>query len=132
MVKERAEGRRYPRFIGGEANARIAAGYEASLLNISLGGALVEHAYLVHPGTVSSLVINVNGRAMKLRCRVVRSAVHRLEVQQDGQGDVIYHSGLEFLEPSGEAQQMISDCFQTMIIERGNPNFSSGLGRTTL
>lgn len=116
MAKEWLVTRKYPRItVGGEASGQIAAVYEASLLNISLGGVLIEHAHIVRPGTDSSLLLNVHGRAINLRCRVIRSAVHRLEIQPDGQGDVIYHTGLEFQESSDEARQLIRDYFQSMI-----------------
>ena len=51
---------------------------------------------------------------MTLKCRTVRSAVHRVEVQPDGERTLIYHTGLEFLETSEEAQQIISNYIEAI------------------
>ncbi len=56
---------------------RITAIYEAVLINISVSGALIEHSDLVRLGTLSVLSFVVRGQEVSLRCRVVRSAVHR-------------------------------------------------------
>jgi len=102
--------RRYPRFvIGGRAKGRVTSVYEASLLDISLGGVLIEHAQIVRPGTLSYLILRLKGREMSLRCRVIRSMVHRLEAASAGERLLIYQTGLEFVEPSGETQQLLSD-----------------------
>lgn len=114
--EERPDRRKYPRLVKQNDGGRIGTAHEASVLNISLGGALVEHAYIVRPGTISSLVLNVPGRAMKLSCRIVRSSVHRLAVQPDGEGEVIYHTGLEFVDSSEEAHQIMSDFVQSKTI----------------
>ncbi|MFQ5882034.1 MAG: PilZ domain-containing protein [Candidatus Methylomirabilales bacterium] len=114
MEKKRIE-RRYPRFVvGGRAKGRITAVYEASLVNISLCGALIEHAHVVRPGTVSYLVLILQGREVNVRCRVVRSVVHRPQVLPDGGRELIYHTGIEFLDPSDETQQMLSDFIDTL------------------
>ncbi len=126
VEEERRERGRYPWFVKGEVSGRIAAAYEASLLNISLGGALIEHVHMVRPGTVTSLVLNMHGKAAKLSCRVARSMVSRVEAQPDGERDVIYHTGLEFLESSHESQQLISDYLQSMIINDGTSMCAGG------
>ena len=116
MKRASVERRQHPRFlVWDETGARMAAVFEASLLNISRGGALLEHTDLARPGTLSSLVLNLHGKKMTLRCRTVRSAVHRVEVQPDGERTLIYHTGLEFLETSEEAQQIISHYIESTL-----------------
>ncbi|MFQ5847723.1 MAG: PilZ domain-containing protein [Candidatus Methylomirabilales bacterium] len=116
MKKERPERRKYARCVVEEgASARIAAVFEASVLNLSVGGALLEHDQLIQPGTLSSLILTLNGRATTLKCRTVRSAVHRLEVQPDGERALIYRTALEFVESSDNAHQMIRDYIQSII-----------------
>ena len=116
MKRASVERRQHPRFlVWDETGARMAAVFEASLLNISRGGALLEHTDLARPGTLSSLVLNLHGKKMILRCRTVRSAVHRVEVQPDGERTLIYHTGLEFLETSEEAQQIISHYIESTL-----------------
>ncbi len=102
-VKE--ERRRYPRWMaGGHFAARITPIHEATLINVSTGGALVEHLNPVHPGTTLLLSLSFTEKKMGLRCKVVRSVAHRSEVGSTGERDVIYRSGLEFmgtLQPLG-------------------------------
>ncbi len=115
MKRASVERRQHPRFlVWDETGARMAAVFEASVLNISHGGALLEHTHLARPGTRSPLVLNLHGKKMTRKCRTVRSAVHRVEVQPDGERTLIYHTGLEFLETSEEAQQIISNYIEAI------------------
>ena len=120
MGNAQQDTRRYPRVIvGGRTKGWITPLYEAALLNISLGGALMEHTEAVRPGTISPLDLDLPMKRVGLRCRVVRSVVHRSEVQPDGGRELIYHTGLEFLDPSNETAQAVSEYIQS-IIEDGN------------
>lgn len=120
MGNGRKDTRRYPRVIvGGRIEGWITSIYEAALLNISLGGALMEHAHAVRPGTISPVDLELPMKRVGLRCRVVRSVVHRSEVQPDGARELIYHTGLEFLDPSDETAQVVSEYIQS-IIEGGD------------
>ena len=87
--------------------------HDASLVNISLGGALVEHIQVVRPGTVSLLDLVLQGKRVSVTCRVVRSVVNRVEVQPDGQRVLVYHTGLEFIDASEEMRQAISYYIQS-------------------
>lgn len=93
--------RHYPRWVVGEVGdlfvARITPIHEVTLINISQGGALVEHLNPVQPGTALFLRLLFPEKKMGLRCRVVRSVAHRSELGSNGERDVIYRSGLEFL-----------------------------------
>ncbi len=93
----------------GGAKGRVAVVSDAVLLDISIGGALIEHASVVRPGTPSSLELDLEGKRIRLRCRVARSVVDRIEVQSDGERELIYHTGLQFVEPSDETLQVIGD-----------------------
>lgn len=110
MEKEKAERRRHPRFVvGGKAKARVTAVYDASLLDISLGGAQIEHSDIVRPGTLSYLILNLRGRQISVRCRVIRSVVDRPEVNPDGEQILIYRTGLEYIDLSEETVQMLDE-----------------------
>lgn len=107
--------RKHPRFVAkGETKGRVAAVSDAVLLNISLGGALIEHAGVVRPGTPSSLELDLHGKRIRLRCRVARSVGNRIEVQPDGEQELVYHTGLQFVEPSDETLQVIGDYIQSL------------------
>lgn len=102
--------RKHARFVvKGGAKGRVAVIWDAVLLDISLGGALIEHANVVRPGTPSSLELDLGGKRIRLRCRVARSVADRIEVQSDGERELIYHTGLQFVEPSDETLQVIGE-----------------------
>lgn len=114
MEKKRPERRRHPRFVvGGKATTRVTAVYEASLVDISLGGALVEHAHIVRPGTISYLVLTLKGGEVSVSCRVVRSVVHRPEVDPEGERVLIYRTGLEYIDLSDETLGLLNDYIVT-------------------
>ncbi|MFQ5989427.1 MAG: PilZ domain-containing protein [Candidatus Methylomirabilales bacterium] len=110
MGAGRRNKRIHPRVVmEGKPEGRITAIYEALLLNISLGGALIEHVQAVRPGTVSTLELELQGKPLSLRVCVARSVADRTEVQPDGERAVIYHSGLEFVDLPDETRQLISN-----------------------
>jgi len=87
----------------------VTAVYEASLLDLSLGGALIEHVHIVRPGTTSYLILRMKGRDVNLRCQIIRSIVHRVQVESDGERALVYQTGLEFVDRSDATMQMIGD-----------------------
>ena len=110
--------RQHARFVvGGGTKGRVTSIYDARILDISPGGSLIEHAHLVRPGTMSSLDLDLLGKRMSLKCRVARSVVHRSEVQPDGEQALIYRTGLEFLHPSDETRQVISNFIRSIIVD---------------
>lgn len=119
MGKGQRDKRGYPRVVvEGKTEGKVTSVYEASLLNISLGGALIEHVEALRPGTPSYLEVELQGRRVRLRCRVARSVADRIEVQPDGERAVLYHSGMEFLDLPEDTQQVISDYIQAITGER--------------
>jgi len=112
---QRPEKRRFPRFpVGGSVKGRVRAFYDASLINVSLGGALIEHAQIVRPGGQSYLILLLNGREVSLRCFVPWSHVNRPELQPDGERALIFHTGLQFLDPPEEARQILSNYIDSL------------------
>jgi hypothetical protein len=109
------EKRRYTRFpVGGRIKGRVRAFYEASVMNVSLGGALIEHDQIIRPGSTSFLLLFLHGHPVSLRCHVTWSRVDRPELQPDGEKALIFRSGLEFLDPTEEAQQSLSDYIDSL------------------
>lgn len=92
--------RRFPRFtVLGKVGGKIVASFEATLVNLSLGGALVEHSSMVRPGSVSQLFLPHGTGEIPVNCRVVRSHLSRRETRGPA-SVVVYQTGLEFLNPS--------------------------------
>jgi hypothetical protein len=105
MNDDRPERRRYPRvLLGSGTKGQANAAFDVVLVNISLGGAMIEHAEVVRPGTILDLIATLAGRDVRVQCRVVRSEIHRSEVLPDGEQVLIFRSGLEFLEQPLELQ----------------------------
>ncbi len=116
MESKKPDRRKHTRFILTEkTKGRVAVSDEVSLVNISLGGVLIEHAQVVRPGTISDFDLELQGERIRLRSRVVRSVVVRQEVDMDGEAVMIYHTGLEFLDISQEVRQVISDYLRLML-----------------
>jgi len=108
------EKRRFPRVgVGGRPKGRVAAIREATLLNISIGGALIGHEDLVRPGSTCFFELELHGKWVKLRSRVVRSESVRQEETADGEMALIYHSGLEFLDLQ-ETKQLVDDYIESI------------------
>lgn len=103
----RKDRRRHPRWaLRGRFPARTSPIHEATLLDISTGGALIEHVNLVRPGTVSFLTLLLQQQEVGLKCLVVRSVVHRYEIGPTGERDLIYRTGLEFQGTLGRIRAM--------------------------
>lgn len=110
--------RQYARFfVGGKAKGRVTAIYDAVVLNLSIGGSLIEHAHVVRPGTLSSLDLDLFGKRLRVKCRVARSVVHGSHVLPTGERELMYRTGLEFLELSETTRQMIGRYIQSMAKE---------------
>jgi hypothetical protein len=115
MTGDQQDKRRYPRFVvGGKSKGRLTTTYNAILINISLGGALVEHPDIVRPGTTAYMDIALQGKELRLKCRVTRSVVYRTQMLESGERELIYHTGLEFLDPPRETLDLIARYIETL------------------
>lgn len=113
-----ASRRQFARFIvGGKTKGKVTAVCDAVILNISVGGSLIEHNQVVRPGAISLLDLELLGKRLSLRCRVARSVVARTEKQSDGEKELVFHTGLEFLHPSEETRKVISHYIQSIICD---------------
>lgn len=112
---EKEDRRRSIRWAVEERTAgRITAIYDASLINISVSGALIEHSDFVRLGTLSVLTFAVRGQEVSLRCRVVRSAVHRTEVRSKGERELIFRTGLDFLDVSEDSLWLVAEYLDSL------------------
>ena len=108
MEAVKVDRRRYLRWRVGEGlTGRIASKNEVSILDISLGGALIEHSNLVRPGTLSFLTLLLRGREVSLRYRVVRSGIYRYETWPTGEQEHLYRTGVEFLAVSEDSRRVL-------------------------
>ena len=75
----------------GIVSARVRPGREASLLDVSSGGALVETTYRLLPGSPIELHVATSERRVSLRGGVLRSAVVRVDAT-----GMCYRSAIRF------------------------------------
>jgi hypothetical protein len=76
------------------------------ILNIGVGGALLEHHALIEVGEKRRLLFQWNEKAIVLEAEVVRSTVERFA----GSGEKktpVYNSGIRFVEAIGESDQLL-------------------------
>jgi hypothetical protein len=107
--------RRYRRWnIRGGLSGCIDAAYEASFVNISLGGALIEHSSMIRPGSIAFLTLAFQGQETGLKCRVVRSEVHRYGVRPTQERHLVYRSGLEFVDTSEASLRLIDKTIESL------------------
>lgn len=110
-MRKDAEGRpqrRFPRFRLVGVGGSITTPVDAEILNLSLGGALVEHQGPLLVGSECALTLPVTGAPVRVRSRVVHSAVSGRATGPPGEGQLIYHTGLEFLKVSAEVESVLA------------------------
>ena len=94
-MKERNERRLAPRRQTLEEHgivlARVRPGRDVALVDVSAGGALVESAHRLLPGSLVELYLASVGRCASIRGRVLRCAVARLKAT-----GVWYHGAIGF------------------------------------
>lgn len=125
-IKER---RRTPRVdVRGRANGSITSIIEASLINLSTIGALLEHTEALVPDHIYQIIIRLGDKKVEVKARAVRCfASHTITTK--GHKIIIYRTGFEFVELKNEDKAIISDfigkgrgsgiIFQIRILENG-------------
>lgn len=101
------ERRRYPRCtLRGQVSGRM--GFRSvSPVDLSLGGVQIEHFQSVSPGTTAFLTLFFSNHEVTLKCTVARSVADRPVVQDDGEREIIYRTGLEFLSTTEDIRRVI-------------------------
>ncbi|MFQ5657967.1 MAG: PilZ domain-containing protein [Candidatus Methylomirabilales bacterium] len=119
MHRAKEERRRHPRWeVQDQIVGQIPRVPEVSLVNISIGGVLIEHVKIVRPGSFCFLSLLLSGQKVGLKCRVVRSVVHRYELSATGERDLIYRTGLKFLALSETPRRQIEKYIDSLRGER--------------
>lgn len=86
----------------------VTATHDVRILDLSLGGARVEHTDILRPGGACHLRVPLGNRRVTLPCRVVWSmAVGRAQGEVHGTG-LLFHSGLEFGDPSSDLRTLLA------------------------
>lgn len=122
---ERRRGRRVP--VAGRPEGRVKATLDARLVDLSSGGARIEHYNLLRPGFTCTLEFPTSLAPLTLSVQIVRSMVVGHEPSATGERLLRYESGLAFVRVTAEQQKLIED-----ILQRLDPGGSLGSGRLIL
>lgn len=108
------ERRRAPRIILREpVGGTIFTTVEATIVNVSTTGALLEHAQAVRIGQPYILTVTLSPREVRVRCRIIRSGIHEIRPRGAREPAVVYRTGVEFLDATAEDLQVLQEWVQT-------------------
>lgn len=101
--------RRHARLTFSEpATGAVSASHGVHILDLSLGGARLEHTIVLRPGTSCSLRFRLAASVITVKCRVVWSrVVGRAPGDLSGTG-LTYHSGMQFDTLSRDAKAVLA------------------------
>jgi hypothetical protein len=99
----------------GDVIGSIHAIKAAPILNISERGILIESPAVLRPGALYTIQLGLEkAKPMLLRARVVRSYVHKVTTQQDGEGRIRYRAALSFEPVPDEIADTLKRTVQSM------------------
>ncbi len=103
-MSKNSQTRRFPRFQIRDVAGAISAPHEADVLDLSMGGALIEHEGMFRIGAAFDLGVGNSGsNHLSIRCHVVHSQVSRCKPD----GTLYYLTGVKFLDLTLEAEQTL-------------------------
>ena len=106
--------RRYARLTFREPlQDQVTATHDVRILDLSLGGARVEHTSILRPGSTCHIQLPLRHHRVTAVCLVVWSkAVGRAEGEVRGTG-LLFQSGLEFSKMAAEVQKLLTAYLET-------------------
>ncbi len=102
-MSKNSQTRRFPRFQIRGVMGAITEADEAEVLDLSMGGALVEHRGMFRVGASCFLDLRTAGMLVSILCRVVYSG----ESRREPEGTLYYRTGVEFLDLPLESQHTL-------------------------
>lgn len=106
------EKRRIPRLTLEEPLLARMAEKNVSLLDLSNGGALVEHEFPLKAGSTVVLEFPWDGRPVRVTCSIVRTRLGRSTTRP---GSFAYSSGLRFTDPTEASRTVVRQIVADMI-----------------
>ena len=82
--------------------------WDAHFVDISLSGALVEHTERVRPGEVYHLAFPGERRQVQVLGLAIRSFVSQLVHKTNGEGQIVYRTGMEFVGGENGVPDLVS------------------------
>ena len=102
-MSKNSQTRRFPRFQIRDVAGSVADAYDADVLDLSMGGALMEHRGMFRIGDRYVLGVATSVNHLIIRCRVVHSQVSRREPD----GTLSCRTGVEFLDLTPEDEHTL-------------------------
>ena len=113
--------------IKASVHSQVFAMLEARLVDLSPGGALLEHVEPVRPGGACELVIEEDPEDIRLRCRIVRSTLTQ-PAQAEASREIRYHTGVEFVDLKPAQNKILEALIQRLRgDDGGGPTYLAGL-----
>ena len=114
MIPEYPVCRKHARLTFSEpVTGAVTSSHEVQILDLSLGGARVEHTMILRPGSSCYLRLSLDERVLTVNCRLMWSrAVGRAPGDQGGTG-LLFQSGVQFGSLSREAQAVLEAYLDT-------------------
>lgn len=112
-LRNRAERRQRKRILLSSPLVARVGSFGAVLIDISDGGARVEHYTRMKTGQETTVRFEWDGHRIELPCRVMSCRVVRFASGDDGL--TVYQSGLAFVEPEGESAVLLRNITTTFV-----------------
>jgi hypothetical protein len=100
-MEERRRAMRHP--VPGRVEGTVTAEIATALVDVSATGALVEHLHVMRPGYQYRVRFVAPETAVDLTCRAVHSFIVRMQPPGEEEAELVYRTGLEFIEPDAGA-----------------------------
>ena len=115
VEEAKSERRRFPRWrAGGWLSGWIGNTHKVSVVDISVGGALIEHSYIIRPGTMTILTLLLCREKVSVECRVIRTVVYRYDTWPGGERNCVYRTGLELIDVSEDSRREIGGYIRSL------------------
>jgi hypothetical protein len=77
-------------------SAAVTSSHDVNVLDLSLGGARVEHTIILRPGSSCYIRVPLSERMLTVNCRIVWSKAIGRTAGEAGETGLLYHSGVQF------------------------------------
>ena len=113
MVVEYPVRRKHARLTFGEpASGAITSSHEVQVLELSLGGARIEHTMILRPGSSCYLRLPLSEGILTANCIIIWSRVVERAAGEQGASGLLFHTGVQFGNLTRETQALLDAYLQ--------------------
>ena len=108
MSSEHSTRRQHARLTFSEpVSAAVTSSHDVNILDLSLGGARVEHTIILRPGSSCYIRVPIRQRVLTVNCRIVWSKAISRTGGETGESGLLYHSGVQFGSMAQDTRTML-------------------------